>query len=88
MSEDERILIDWVREQEMFTMPLDDVSDEYKVKIAETLVAMYGEKVLKEYYDERKMSKFMRLEKMLEEILYDSHATVKGFLKEDDMFGE
>ena len=64
----------------MFTMPLDAVDDEYKVKIAETLVYMYGDRILKDYYDERKMSKLQKLEKMLEEILYESHATVKGLL--------
>lgn len=72
----------------MYTMPLDDVDDPYKLKIAEALVMLYGDKILLEYYTQRKVSKLQKLEKMLGEILYDSKATVKGYLKEDDMFGE
>ena len=34
------------------------------------------------------MTKLMKIEKMLEEILYDCHSSVKCYLKEDDMFGE
>ena len=69
-------------------MPLEDVDDQNKIKIAETLINMYGDKKLLAFYTEQKMSKLMKLEKMLEEILYESQSTVKAYLKEDDMFGE
>ena len=72
----------------MFTMPLDDVDDEYKLKIAETLITMYGDRILLDHYTERKMSKLMKLEKLLEEILYVSQSSVKRHLTDDDMFGE
>ena len=49
---------------------------------------MFGDRILLGHYTERKMSKLMKIEKMLEEILYESQSTVKGHLKEDDMFGE
>ena len=34
----------------MFTMPLDDVDDQHKIKISETLIFMYGDKILLEFY--------------------------------------
>ena len=49
---------------------------------------MYGDRKLLAFYTEQKMSKLMKLERMLEEILYESQSTVKAYLKEDDMFGE
>ena len=62
MSLDEKTLIDWVREQEMFSMPLDDLDDEYILKIAETLIKMYGDEILLNYYKEKKrMTKLMKI---------------------------
>ena len=49
---------------------------------------MYGDRILLDHYNERKMSKLMKLEKLLEEILYVSQSSVKRHLTDDDMFGE
>ena len=72
----------------MFTMPLDGVDDEHIIKMAEVIITMYGDKILLGYYTKKKMSKLQKSEKMLQEILYESHANVKAILKDGDMFGE
>ena len=65
----------------MFTMPLDDVNDEMKIKMAETLVLMFGDEILINYYQEKKMmSKLVKIERMLEEILYEAQSIVKCYL--------
>ena len=70
-------------------MPLDDVNDEMKIKMAESLVLMFGDEILINYYQERKMMpKLVKIERMLEEILYEAQSTVKGYLYDGDMFGE
>ena len=73
----------------MFTMPLDDVDDESKLKMAQTLVLMFGDEILFSYYQEKHMMpKLVKLEKMLEEILYEAQASFKRDLSDNDMFGE
>ena len=37
----------------MFTFPLDDIDDEFKLKMAETLVLMFGDEILMNYYQEK-----------------------------------
>ena len=65
----------------MFTMPLDNVNDDYKLKMAETLVLMFGDEILLNYYQEKEtMPKLVKIEKMLEEILYEAQATEKCIL--------
>ena len=65
----------------MFTMPLDDVNDEMKIKMAESLVLMFGDEILINYYQERKMMpKLVKIERMLEEILYEAQSIVKCYL--------
>lgn len=51
-------------------MPLDGISDEFKLKIAKTLINMYGDKILQAMYrDDPDLSQVERYEKMLDEIL-------------------
>ena len=73
----------------MFTFPLDNISDEFKKKMAETLVLMFGDEILINYYQEKQsMPKLLKIEKMLEEILYEANSKEKRLLMDGDMFGE
>lgn len=73
----------------MFTFPLDDIDDEFKLKMAETLVLMFGDEILMNYYQEKTtMPKLVKIEKMLEEILYEANSKEKRLLTDGDMFGE
>ena len=69
-NEDEATLVEWVQLQDSFRMPLDGISDEFKLKIAKTLINMYGDKILQAMYrDDPDLSQVERYEKMLDEIL-------------------
>ena len=70
-------------------MPVDGISDEFKIKLAKTLISMYGDKTLIQFYrDDPNLSVVERCEKMLDEILLEMKTRVIGELKSGDMFGE
>ena len=69
-SDEEATLVEWVQLQDSFRMPLDGISDEFKLKIAKTLINLYGDKILQAMYrDDPDLSQVERYEKMLDEIL-------------------
>ena len=88
-SEDESTLVEWVQLQDSYGMPLDGISDEFKLKIAKTLINLYGDKILREMYsDDVDLSQVERYEKMLDEILLQIKVRTVNQLKKGVMFGE
>ena len=88
-SEDESTLVEWVQLQDSYGMPLDGISDEFKIKIAKTLINLYGDKILREMYsDDDNLSQVERYEKMLDEILLQNKVRTINQLKKGVMFGE
>ena len=88
-NDDEATLIEWVQLQDSYRMPVDGISDEFKIKLAKTLINMYGDKTLIQFYrDDPNLSVVERCEKMLDEILLEMKTRVIGELKSGDMFGE
>ena len=47
-TEDERTLVEWVLIQEQYRLPLDEVDDLFKLKIANTLIEMYGDEIMRD----------------------------------------
>ena len=70
-------------------MPLDEVDDLFKLKIANTLIEMYGDPIMSDLlmHDPTKTQP-QRCENMLDEMLHDMHSRVVCHLKELDWFGE
>lgn len=88
-SEAEKTLVEWVQLQKSYRMPLDGINDEFKLKIAKTLIDMFGDKILVEMYREvEHLTMIDRCEKMLDEILLDMKQRVVAELKSGQMFGE
>ena len=88
-NDDEATLIEWVQLQDSYRMPVDGISDDFKIKVAKTLINMYGDKILIQMYkDDPDLSQVERCEKMLDEILLEMKMRVVGQLKSGEMFGE
>lgn len=70
-------LQDWVKLQNSFRLPVDGISDDFKMKVARALIRMFGDKILIDlYFKESNMSESEACEKMLEEILFELHVAV------------
>ena len=88
-NEDERTLVEWVLMQEQFRLPLDEVDDLFKLKIANTLIEMYGDPIIKELHmHEPTKTQVQRCDAMFDEILHDMHSRVVCHLTASDWFGE
>ena len=70
-------------------MPVDNLSDSFKVKMARILIRLFGDEILRNlYFKESGLSEIEACERMLDEILFDLHVAVVTTLKDGDMFGE
>ena len=88
---DARALVEWVEMQTAFRLPLDGVANDFKARMARTLVNLFGDPILYEFYKSDAKFKFSDValsEKMIDEIMFDTKVNVKRHLKDGDMFGE
>lgn len=82
-------LKEWVKVQKSLRMPVDGISDEFKLKVAKSLIRMFGDKILIElYFHESGLREIEACEKMLDEILFELHVAIVASLKDGDQFGE
>lgn len=51
-DEDECTLVEWISMQESFRLPIDSIGDEFKIKVARTIIQLYGCKILNLMYNE------------------------------------
>ena len=49
-NDEEKTLVEWVQLQESYRMPVEGISDDFKLKVAKTLINMYGDKILIQMY--------------------------------------
>ena len=71
-SDEENFLIHWVKQHHDYRLPFTTEEDEIKLKMAKTLVAMYGDKVLtKMYQSNEELNHIQKVDKMLDEIIID-----------------
>ena len=88
-SEDERILMNWVKMQNSYNLPIDGIPDEFKIKVAETLAKMYGDPVLnKMYLSDDSLSEEEQYEAILDEILFQNKVRHIATIKDGAQFGE
>ena len=88
-SQDDLAVKEWVQRQSSFRLSIDAVDNEFKLKIAKTLVKKFGDKILSDLYKrDSKLTEMRTCEKMLEEILHDMKVRFLRSLKEGDQFGE
>lgn len=86
---DETVLLEWLRVQKSYRLPVDHIPDELKIRMAKQLVLMFGDPLLKYQYEEdESLKEVERYEKMLDEILHDEHIRTVAELRDGSMFGE
>ena len=87
--QDEISLKEWLSNQTTFRLSIESETEDSRLKIARTLIKLYGDKILFEMYsDDETLSDIQRVDNMLDEILYDMKARHLRCLTDGDMFGE